>query len=210
MKMMEGKQKVQQICDLIKKDTLDPAQKEAARIRQEAHEEAHRIIQKAEAHCREKEEELKKHLAQQRKVFLASLEQASSQALETLRQDIEHQVLSKGLFDLLATPCQDPQVLAKLLDAIVQAIHKEGLGTHLTAIIPKTVSKEAVLAALLPNARQTLEKGGIELGKIGGGVALTVRDRQVTIDISDVAIQDLLLRYLRKEFRQHFFRENTP
>lgn len=210
MKMMEGKQRVQQICDLIKKDTLDPARQEAANILQEAHEEAHRIIQKAEAHCREKEEELKRHLAQQRKVFVASLEQASAQALETLKQDIEHQVLAKGLFDLLGKPCQDPQVLGKLLDAIIAAVHKEGLGTHLTAIIPKTVSKEAVLAALLPATRQALEKGSIELGKIGGGVALTILDRQITIDISDAAIQDLLLRYLRKEFRQYFFRDNTP
>ena len=59
----------------------------------------------------------------------------------------------------------------------------------------------------MEQTKKSLQGGHVELGDLGGGVAIAIRDKQMTIDVSEKTLKDLLMRYVRKDFRQHFFHE---
>ena len=200
-----GNEKVKKICDLLRRETLAPAQKEANSLLSEAKAEAERIVRKAQEDVERIRNEAQKEQEREFAVFTTSLHQACKKTLASLREAIEKRFFHEGIAHLVQEPMQTPSVIAALLTSIVQAIEKEGIDTEIEAVIPKTVQVAEVLRCLSEHILQSVQKERISVGSIGGGVTVTLCKDNLTIDITDQTLTALLGAYLQKPFREMLF-----
>ncbi len=201
-----GKDKVKKICDVLKRETLEPARKEAEEIISTAEIKAQQIIQEAKKEAEKIFSEARKEIEKEKNVFQSSLNQACKQALEVLKQDIESKLFNPELSKLLHQPLQEPQVLADLIKAVVGALEKEGTDADLTAIIPKAVAAETVNCLLSKNILQRLKSHSVQVGSREGGIAVKIDKDNITMDITESSLKELVADYIRKDFRETLFR----
>jgi len=207
MKTFEkGKDKVKEICDELRRETLEPAQQEAKRIIADAESERDCIIQQAQREAETIITDARAQVAKERHIFNSSLEQASKQSLEALRQSIEYQLFHPEIIDTLNKRMTDPEIISKLVNAIVNALEKNGLDLNLQALIPKTALPETINTLLVKQVLDRLKEHSVQIGEFAGGVQVKLVDKKMTIDMSSQALVELLTRYLRDDFRQLFFK----
>lgn len=203
----EGKHSLKEICTKLRQDTLEPAKKESEDLIAQAHAKADSILRQAEAHGEKIIAEARAKAEKERYVFQASLEQASKQVLESLRQKIEHELFQPHLAETVEKNTSDPKTLASLVDKIGQAVEKEGLDTNLQVIIPKTVPADEFAKFLSKGLLEKLGKEGIIQGSFAGGVQVRLVDRKLVLDLSADTLTQLLSQYVRKDFRDLFFKK---
>ncbi len=201
----KGQDKIKKICEALKNETLEPAKKQAEQIIEEARAQAAQIIADAKKQTEKLHLASKAELEQERKVFQLSLVQAAKQGLEALKQSIEHSLFNEELHSLLEKHMADPNVISKLISAIIHAIEKEGLATDLVALIPHTVPPKEVNRLLAEQFLKKLKGQSVTLGDFAGGAQVKLEGKKITVDISDTALQELLTQYLRKDFRKLIF-----
>lgn len=202
--MESGKDKVRKICDILRKETLDPAKMEAEEIVQAARDEAEKIIAEARREAEHRKKEADKELERQRAAFQASISQACRQAVEVLKQSIEEKLFSQELSHLIGKQVQDPHVLAKLIDAVIRALEKEGVDAELSAYVTAAVPARAVNELLAKDVLERLKEKSVLLGPMAGGASVKLHGKNITLDISDAALKDLVAQYIRKDFRDLF------
>ena len=204
--MQTGKDKIKNICDILKNEALVPAHQEAENIILKAQKKAESIVKDAEKEAEDILSKAKDKISQEKNVFDSALLQASRQSLQALRQEIEVDLFDVGLESLVVRGSSDPGLLSKLIDSLVKAIDKEGISVDFSVIIPEAVSKDEVNKLLAEDVVKRLKDNGVILGKFEGGVRVLLHDKKLTLDISDVALRDLLGSYLRKDFRNILFK----
>lgn len=206
MKTLEqGHDKLQKIMDELRESTLEPAKKEAASIVSEAHLRAKEIVIAAENESARLIHAARKVVEQEQNVFNSTLTQGVRQSLDALRQEIEHKLFNDQLGHLVKNGTKDPEIVAKLINCIVNAIEKEGISADISAIIPKHIPENQLNLILAENILKQLREHSVEVGNFAGGAKIKLHDKGLTIDISDSAIQELLSRYVRKDFRKLIF-----
>jgi V/A-type H+/Na+-transporting ATPase subunit E len=202
-----GKDKIQKICDLLKKETLEPAQQQAREIVENAQMQAAEILKNAkeegEALIRAAKEEIEK----KKQILAAALQFATRQVLEELKQKIEKRFFQENLQKLIQEKMSSADVIAELLSAIVEAIRKEGIECDLQAYVAKRVSKEEITALLASKVLQELGQKELLLGEFEGGIRLRLEGRNMMIDLSDEALRDLVVQYIREDFRKLIFQK---
>ncbi|MCB1084683.1 MAG: V-type ATP synthase subunit E, partial [Chlamydiia bacterium] len=203
------KEKVKKICEVLRKETLDPAKKEGDQIIAKAKRDAEKIIEDAKQKAAKIHEETKRKIEEERNVFQASINLACKKSLEMLRQEIETKLFNPELKSLLSKELNEPKVVAELISAIVTAIQKEGLEGDLRAIVSKAVKLEAVNQALLKGIETRLKGNSVELGALKGGAQVKMVDHNLTIDLSEEALKSLLASYVRDDFRSIVFASNV-
>ena len=203
-KQDSGQDQLQRICDLLRRDTLEPALSEARRIESEAEQHAQKILEEAHKKASEREAHMRDHLKQEQERFEHNIQNALQQALNLLRQEIEEGLFNPSLAAILTDASQDSKWVAHLLNAMVQAVVREGTQTSFEAVLGAEVNAEDVKAHLAAPARELLQKG-ISVGHFSGGVQLRLVDRNLTLDVSDEALRELFGRFLRKDFRSLLF-----
>lgn len=203
--MDKGKDKVKKICDILRRDTLEPAQREAGEIIARAQQEAEKLIKEARLLAQKIEVEAHSEVERQKQILHSSLVQATQQVVESLKQRIEEKLFVPGLTRLLAEQMQDPQVIVQLIQAVVQAIHKEGLDTNLSVYVPAVVPPKAVNGLLAGDVLNRLKEKSVLIGPMAGGIEVRLHDEDVTIDISDLTIKEMVASYIRKDFRELLF-----
>ena len=207
--LQDGKGKVQQICDILRKETIEPAQANAEALVKEGQAQARAIIAEAQAEAANIVNKAKLDMQKQQNIFESSLAQAASQTLAMLRQDIEKHIFNNSLVEAVEQASKDPQAVAKLIESIVSAVAKEGLSQDLTVLIPKSLSKEAFNAHLVQSILDKLSRASMEVANFVGGVKIRLNDKKMTIDISDATLKEMLANYLRKDFRKLLFRQDS-
>lgn len=206
MKTLEARDdKIQQICDALKKETLEPAQKQADQIIEEARKRAEQIIQTAERESERLLKQAQAEISQQHKLLRSSLEQAAKQGIESLKQAIEQKLFNPELHALVTKSTIAPQVISDLIVSLIQAIDKEGLAVNLSVFIPKTVSVKEINALLTRSVLAKINNGSVAIGDFNGGIKIRWNEKKMTLDITDEEIAELLGRYVRKDFRKHLF-----
>lgn len=197
--------RIQKICDALRHETLEPAKEEAARIIEAARKQAADIVKEGEKHAESLLAISRKTIEKERNVFNSTLEQASKQSLEELKQNIETKLFNSELDRLLSKELTNPEVISQLIGSMIQAIQKEGLSTDFSVIIPKVASAQELNQLLGKAVLEKVKEGTVTVGDFGGGVKLKLHDRKMTIDISDSALKELFSTYLRKDFRKLLF-----
>lgn len=206
MKTLENSQdKIEKICETIRKETLAPAIQEAERIIAEATAQAEEILHNARHERKSILKEAEKEIEQERNVFQSSLVQAAKQSLETLRQDIENQLFNSQLDLLLEKELNDPKIVSSLLSAIITALEKKGLDTDLQAVVAQKFSPREINELLAKDILNKLKNQSVTVGAFKGGAQVKVVDRKMTVDMSENALKELLSSFVRKDFRKLIF-----
>lgn len=202
-----GQDKIQKICDILKKDTIEPAKKEAEDVKAQAEREAQEIIERAKEERKKILDSTQKEQEQLKRVFLTSLEQASKQVFELLRQKVQSDFFNLSIAKKVNPKMADPKVITRLIDAIIHSLESEGLAQNLTLLIPKTVSTQEVVELLAPDVLNYLKEENLKVGDFNGGVQVRLNDKELTLEMTDDVLKKLLLDYVRKDFRDFFFKE---
>ncbi len=206
MKTLEsGKDKIQKICETLKNETLAPARQEAGEIVENARLQHDAIIKKAHEEADQIIENAKAAIEQKKKAFLTSLQLSARQGLELLRQQIENQFFRQDLAELAKDTLSRPDVIAKLVNAIITAIDKEGVDADLSVYIAAQVKPEEVSRHLLATVLARLQEQKVFSGDFSGGAKIRMHGDKMTLDISDQALRDLLADFIRLEFRSQLF-----
>lgn len=197
-------EKINKICEILKRDTLEPAEKKAAAILEEAEKKAEEIVQQAQRDANEIVQNAKKGIAQEQQVFHSSLTQGIKQSLEVLKQEIEN-LFNKKLGHLIDSKLKNPNIVAEIIDALVQGVKTEGVFGSLIASIPHNLSKEEVNHLLLSETVEELKEHPIEIGNFHGGAKLKLVDKNLVLDMSETALKEVLSSFVSPSFRKYFF-----
>ncbi len=200
-----GKDKVKKICDVLRRETLDPALKEAEEVVLSAREMAKGIIAAAQAEAQELKEAASKERERQKNILHSSLSQACKQAVEALKQNIEEKLFTQNLARLITKQTQDPRILSDLITAVIKAIDKGGVDVVLSAYIPAVVPARSVNTLLAHEFLERLKEKSVLVGSLTGGIQIKLHKENMTLDLSDQALQALVAEYIRKDFREMLF-----
>lgn len=201
----KGSDKVKKICDILRRETLEPAIGEAEQIIHSAKEQGEKIVAAGKAQADQLLEDAKREIEKQKNIFQSSLSQACKQALEALKQKIEEQLFDQGLARLITKHTQDPKVLAELITAVVRGMEKEGMETNLSVYIPAAVPARSVNMLLAHDILEKLKDKSVLVGGMTGGIEVKLEGENMTVDISDQALKELVANYSRKDFREWIF-----
>lgn len=206
MKGLEtGKDKIQKICDALKRETLEPAKQEASEIIENAHLQAAEIVSAAQKAAEEKLAAAEREIQEKQRVFQSSLSLACRQGIELLKQRVEEQLFSRELSSLVEKEMADPKVIANLIMSFMKAMEERGIEEDFAAIIPKSVSPRAINAMLTSHILERLKDQTVSVGGFEGGVQIRILNRQITIDVTDQVVKELIAQYIRRDFRELIF-----
>lgn len=206
MKGLEtGKDKIQRICDAIRKETLEPAQQEAREIVENAHLQAAEIVKSAKDQASGIIQEAKKEIEEKTRVFQSSLQLACRQGIEKLKQNIEEKLLDQELAEIVTHQMSEPKVVAEILNSFFQIVEQKGIEDDFSVIIPKSLSAKQISVFLVAQTEKHLRHHALEVGDFGGGVKIRLQGRRITIDVSDAVVRELVATYIRRDFRDLVF-----
>lgn len=204
-KLDSGKGKIQEICDLIRQETLEPADREKKRLIDEGEHAKAALINEGQ---RQKEELLRNacsQIAQERAIYESSLEQAMRQALESFKQQIEG-VCREDLEKLVDATMVDPQIIAHLIEALITAIDRDGLATDLSAEVSRHVDVQQVSKLLASKLLSRLRDGSVTIGNFeDSGAQLVLHDRKMRVSLTSEDAKNMLAEHIRKDFRALIF-----
>ncbi len=206
MKGLEtGKDKIQKICDTLRKETLEPAKQEAREIVENAHMQASQVVSEAKEKAEQILREARLEMEEKKRVFGASLSLACRQGIEQLKQKIEKDLFNPELAALVAKEMADPKTIANLLNHFIKSMEEKGLDEDVSVLIPKEISPRAINELLSAKVLEKLKNKLTAAPEIGGGVQIQLKDRKITIDISDTFVRELIAQYIRKDLRDLVF-----
>ena len=206
MKSLEsGKNKMQKICDALRKETIEPAKQEAKEIIENAHLQAAEIAGEAKERVVGLLQSAAAEIEQKKKAFDSTLQIACRQGIEKLKQKIEKDVLYQGLMDLVAKETSDPKFLSGLISSFLQVLEAKGIDEDLSVIIPKSVTARSINALLVERFLGRLKEKSVVVGDFDGGMQIKLHDRKITIDVSDRALRELIADFIRRDFRDLLF-----
>lgn len=208
MKTLEtGQDKIDKICDTLRKEALEPAEKKAIEIIDAANQKAEELVRQAEKRAEAALKEAKEQIDQERSLFESSLFQAAKLSVETLRQEIETKLFNPELRSLIASASVDPHIVTKLIESLIQAIEKQGIQSDLLAYIPSDLSPQLINSLLTERVVKKLANQTVSIGPFKGGAYVKLVDRKMTIDMTDAALEDLIAQFIQKDFRKYIFKQ---
>ena len=206
MKGLEsGKDKIQKICDAIRKETLEPAKQEVRELIENARLEAAEIVKSAHAEAERVKKHAAKEMEDKQKVFQSSMSLACRQAIETLKQKIELELFQSELNELIAREMTDPKIIVELIHSFMRSLEQQGIEEDFEVLIPKEIQPRTINTYLTKNVLERLKNQSVEIGDFRGGVQIRMKGRQITIDISDQVVRELIARSIRKDLRELVF-----
>ena len=185
---------VQELIDKIKKDGIDSASEESAKIKQDAEAEAKRILDAAKKEAAKVSEKARQDAERFEKAGVAALEQASRNLLLVFRDEVQ------ALLDRL--------VAQQLKESYSDDVLKKVLPEVLSAWGPKEQGSLDVLlsAASLTKLKSFFEtklakeiKKGLELrsdSTLSGGFRIASKDGSAYYDFSADSVAEMLCAYL--------------
>lgn len=197
--------KIKKICTALKEETLQPARSEAERIIEEAKKQAKEITARAEQEAEATLEKGKAALEKERSVFETSLRQAMVQFFESVKQRVQKSLFDQEIKAAVDASASNPEVIAKLLSALVEAIEREGTAASVHAVIPAVAKPSEITALLGEKILKRLEGEDVVVGDFSGGAKVTLKEQKLTLDLSDEVLREALGRYLREDFRKLLF-----
>ena len=200
-----GKEKVKKICEILRKETLEPAKQEGARIVAKAQADAKRMLEEAKHEALKIVAEARKKIEEERNVFQASIHLASKKALDTLKQRIEERFFHPELSRLIHETVKNPKIVAQMIAAMIAGVEKEGINGDLKAIVASVIDVEAINRELTKKILERLKSSSVEIGEIEGGAQLKIVDENLIIDFSEKALKNFLANFVREDFRSLIF-----
>ena len=191
---------VQELIDKIKKEGIETASQESARIKTEAEAEARHIIEAAHKEAAEIIEKAKEDAARSDKAGVAALEQASRNLIIAFKDEV--QALLVKLVSAEVTANYKDDVLKAVLPDLLKSWAEKG-NKELAVILPENdlnklqgFFKDKLTGALL---------SGVELKSsraIGSGFRISNKEGSVYYDFSADSVAKLLATYLNPKLAE--------
>lgn len=200
-----GKNKIQKICDALRVETLEPAKQEAREILENAHLQAADLIREAKDKMQSLVEATDREIDQKQKMFQSSMQLACRQAIELLKQKIEKELFFRNLADYVANEMKDPKLISNLINSCIKALQESGIEEDVSIVIPQAITPRTINNLLVQHFIDRLQEKSVILGDFDGGIQIQLKDRQITIDISDRVVRELIANFIRHDFRNLVF-----
>jgi len=185
---------VQELINKIKRDGIDTASKEAAKIKKEAETGAKQIIEAANKEAAEIIDKAKRDAARSEKAGKAAIEQASRNLVLVFKDEIQ------GLLDKIVleqvSGSYDNDVLKKVLPELLKAWGTKGSDS--IAVLLSEASLSKLKSFFKTKLAQQLKKG-MELRSetgLGGGFRIANKDGSAYYDFSVESVAEMLSAYL--------------
>jgi V/A-type H+-transporting ATPase subunit E len=191
---------VQELIDKIKRDGVESASQEAARLKQEAEAEAKHIVEAAQKEAAEIVAKAKRDAELSEKAGIAALEQASRNLVLVFKDEIQT-LLNAIVAEQLETS-YNADVLKAVLPEVLKAWGSKGTDS-LAVLLP-----EASLGKLKAFFNEKLAaqlKKGLELRSdhnLSGGFRIANRDGSAYYDFSADAVAEMLCAYLNPQLAE--------
>jgi V/A-type H+-transporting ATPase subunit E len=190
---------VQELINKIKKDGIESASQEAARLKKEAEAEARQIIETAKKEAAELTAKAKKDAERSEKAGIAALEQASRNLVLVFKGEIQ------ALLDQLVTQhlkgSYDNDVLKAALPEILKAWASKG--DSLAVLLPKVTLDK--LEGFFKDKLASQLKKGLELkadNSFSGGFRIAQKDGSAYYDFSAESVAEMLSAYLNPQLAE--------
>jgi V/A-type H+/Na+-transporting ATPase subunit E len=204
-KKATGDERLAAICQMLRKETLEPAQEEAEGLRLRAEREALKIHDEAKHKADQLLHDTLKHLTDERKAFEAALEQAAHQAVELVKEKVERALFNPALDELIGKDLKDERKVARLIDIVIEKIQEEGIGGDIQVFLGKQLSKDELNRSLCQLSLQKIGKDGLKIGDQKLGVILRVIDKRLSVEITSESVREMMTNFMRPDFRKFLF-----
>jgi V/A-type H+/Na+-transporting ATPase subunit E len=190
-----GNEKIQKICDSLKKETLEPAKQEAREIVEVANGEAAQILKEAKEKAARVVKAAEVEIGEKQRVGHAALNLACRQAVEALKQRIEKELFNPAILELVDEGMGE-KLVEKMVEAFLKTMEAKGLEADL--VVPKGMEK-----AVAAKVAKKLKGGTVIEGDFAGGVQIKLKGSR--IDVSDGVVKELIAQYIRNDLRDLIF-----
>ena len=206
MRLLEtGNDKVKKICEVLKRETIDPARQQAESIIEEAKAEAEKIIASAEQKSTKMLKETEDKIASQQEVFKASIQVAFKQSIGKLKSEIFTKVFQQGLLQKIRDGFQDPNILGECLKVICQSLNSMGSNVDPLIIVSKKFDKNQLSQMIVKLGLEHLQNKIIPKGDFSSGIQIRIENENLTIDITDQAVEQLILKFSSDTLKKLIF-----
>ncbi len=204
---------IQELIDQLRDKGVNAGKEESAKLVADAESRASWILEQAQAEATEIRETAEKDAEFIRKAGADSLEIAYRDIKMKLRDELSQQ-FARQLGKLIVQELQDPDTLKQLLlsAAARSNIPDEPVRITLPA---RAVGLEELrsdpaqlqggpLVEMVSDVATTLFSQGVEVstkGRSKAGISISLNEGEVNVDLTDEALQDLLLAHLQPRFR---------
>jgi V/A-type H+-transporting ATPase subunit E len=185
---------VQELIDKIKRDGIESATEEAARITGAAETEAARILESARKEAADIMERARQDAERSGKAGMAALAQASRNLMLVFRDEV--QALLEGIVARELGASYDDEVLKKALPEMLAAWKSGDQGSLEVLLGAETLGR---LASFFEGKLAAEMKKGLELKAvtgIAGGFRIANRDGSAYYDFSEESVAEMLCAYL--------------
>lgn len=189
--------RVQELLDKIKRDGVESAEADAAKIRAKAEEERARIVEEARKEARAIVEKAKADVARMEESGKASLKQASRDLVLAFRREIE-KVLA-AIVRAEAEAAYDADTIKRALPGVLEAWAKSG-SDQLSVLVPQ--KDLASVEAFFKDKLAAALKKGVELKPLSGakaGFRIAEKDGAAYYDFTAEAVAGMLGAYLNAQ-----------
>lgn len=189
--------RVQELLDKIKRDGVESAEADAAKIRAKAEEERARIVEEARKEAKAIVEKAKADVARMEESGKASLKQASRDLVLAFRGEIE-KVLA-AIVRAEAEAAYDADTIKKALPGVLEAWAKTGTD-QLSVLVPQR--DLAAVEAFFKDKLAAALKKGVELKPLSGakaGFRIAEKDGAAYYDFTAEAVAGMLGAYLNAQ-----------
>jgi len=203
--METGHDKVKKICDVLRKETLEPAQIQADEIIKQAQLQAEKIVAQAQATAYQLQKETQKRIEKEEEVFKASTQIAFKQAIGELKNAIVEKLFHPALLEAVQKQWNASELIQESLKILTQGLAQLGLAADAHLILSRSMTKQQVAEMIAKVGLEAWSGKILPIGSFEGGLQLKISSQHLTIDLSDEACQQLLLEYASDNLKRMIF-----
>ncbi len=208
MRLLEkGNDKVKKICEVLKKETLEPAKQQAEEILESANQEAEKIIRQAQEKAAHLINEADAKIRRQEEVFKASINIAHKQSIGKLKAEIRETIFNHALLQKISQELNSASVLTNCIKAIFEGVSKFGLDADAQLILSKNLSKEQVAAAIAQLGLEKIKDKVLLKGDFLAGVQIRIEKENLTVDLTDETVHQLILEFASENLKKLIFNQ---
>lgn len=201
--------KLQELTDKLYNEGLSKGKQEAEELKAAAQKEADAIISKANEKAKEIIDTAQKQAKELKVKSENDIKMAASQSFSSLKQQIEHLIISKAIQKPIENGLNDNKFIESIITTITKAFNPNSSdGVALSIILPETQKEE--LNQFIQNQITSICSAGLDVQyskSIKSGFRISPKDQGFIISFTDEDFQSIISEYLRPKTRTLLFGE---
>lgn len=196
--------KIRDISEHLKKNVLNPAEKEKGKILESAEKEKKKILEDARKEAEDIVKKAEKKAELTKSNMQSSLKIAARQAVDKLKLEVEKKILHEEAGKPVERVLSDKDTVSKLISSVIEH-HLSKKDENISFVLPEN-TKKAVMTMIKEKLSTEAEKGiSIEEDSIPSGFKVVFKEGHLVYDFSSESIKELLSQYMREDLRDYIF-----